>query len=238
MAIRASRSDTEWRSYGELDYGASHDLAEGFQEWSLLKNHLAQYGLDEMATCLELGCGAGRLTAALVRDFKKVYALDISPDRIKRCMMMLKSEKVSFHLLREPVFPIADRACSLCISTHVLQHVADTAVIEAYFREMLRVLRSGGCLLIHVPVIGAHGMTGDIGAVLRRGGKEIVKEGVLAISRCLMLAGFHNLPWKVDQYRVFSFVKLSSLLSRIGFVDIELRILPRAGGHAYIFARR
>lgn len=236
--VRASRSDIEWQVYGELNYGASHDLAEGIEEWSLLKSHLQHFGLNRMSTCVELGCGAGRLTAALARDFDEVHALDVSPDRIKQGSKMPNSGKVSFHLLREPLIPLADGQCDLCISTHVLQHIADRHVIETYLQEMHRVLSSGGYMLIHVPVIGAHGMTGNVGEVALRRGKEIVKDIVLAITRLLMRAGFHHLPWKIDQYHVFSFVQMDSLLRRIGFTKVELRILPRAGGHAYVFARR
>jgi ubiquinone/menaquinone biosynthesis C-methylase UbiE len=236
--MKASRSDTEWQAYGELDYGASHDLSAGLEEWSLLRSHLHEYGVDRMSTCVEVGCGAGRLTNALTQDFAVVHALDISPHRIAQARNVPNSSKISFHVVRESVIPLADGACDLCISTHVFQHIADMHVIENYLREMYRVLRPGGCILIHVPVIGANGMTGSLGEVVRRRGKEIVKEGVLAITRQFMRAGFHRLPWKVDHYRVFSFVELDASLRQLGFAGVELRILPWAGGHAYVFARR
>jgi ubiquinone/menaquinone biosynthesis C-methylase UbiE len=232
-----SASDTEWRVYGELDYGASHDLSAGLKEWSLLRNHLQHYGLGRMCICVEIGCGAGRLTAALAQDFATVHALDVSPDRIAQACKAVGSGNVSFHLVEGPKIPLPDATCDLCISTHVLQHVAGMRVFEAYLRQARRVLRSGGCLLIHVPVIGAHGMAGNLAEVVRRRAKEIAKGVVLPITRLLMRSGFRRLPWKADQYRVFSFVHLNSLLLEIGFEDVELRILPWAGGHGYVFAR-
>jgi hypothetical protein len=46
--VKASSSDIEWQSYGELDYGASHDLSLGIEEWCMLKGHLQQVGLDRL----------------------------------------------------------------------------------------------------------------------------------------------------------------------------------------------
>ena len=234
--IKSSASDIEWRVYGELDYGASADLSAGFQEWSLLKTHLRQIGLGQMHTCMELGCGSGRLTHALARDFAVVHAFDVSPHRLAM-QNPPNSKNIVFHLLQKPVIPLPDGTCDLCISTHVLQHVSDLRVVENYFCEMSRLLRSGGIALIHVPVIGAHGMTGSFSEVALRCGKEFVKEVVLVITRGLMSAGVRRLPWKIDQYRVFNFIWLSATLRSCGFSSVELRILPWAGGHSYVFAR-
>jgi SAM-dependent methyltransferase len=235
--VKPSVSDIEWRTYGELDYGASHDLSLGFEEWSMLKKHLQQVGLVRMHLCVELGCGAGRLTNALAGDFDAVHALDVSPHRLAAASRMPNSKNVTFHLLDKPIIPLADGTCDLCISTHVLQHVSDIQVIENYLREMRRVLRPGAFALIHTPVIGAHGMTGNLNEVILRRGKEVVKQTVLTITRGLMRSGIRRLPWKIDQYHVFSFVQLDGALRRYGFSSVELRILPWAGGHAYVFAR-
>jgi SAM-dependent methyltransferase len=235
--VKASVSDVEWKTYGELDYGASHDLSAGLEEWSMLKNHLQQIGLNRMHTCVELGCGAGRLTNALARDFAVVHALDVSPYRLAAAGKVPNSKNVVFHLLEKPVIPLANETCDLCISTHVLQHVSDMQVIQNYFREMYRVLRPGAFAIIHLPVIGAHGMTGRLREVIVRRGKEIVKQTILAMTRQLMRAGVRRLPWKIDQYHVFSFVQIDSALRECGFSSVELRILPWAGGHSYVFAQ-
>jgi SAM-dependent methyltransferase len=234
---KSSASDIEWRVYGELDYGASTDLSAGFQEWSLLKSHLRQIGLDQMHTCMELGCGSGRLTNALAQDFAVVHAFDVSPHRLAITERVPNSKNIVFHLLQTPIIPLPDGTCDLCISTHVLQHVSDLSVVENYFREMSRILRSGGIALIHVPVIGAHDLTGNLSGVALRRGKEIVKEMALAITRGLIRVGVRRLPWKIDQYRVFDFIWLGAALRSCGFNSVELRILPWAGGHSYVFAR-
>jgi ubiquinone/menaquinone biosynthesis C-methylase UbiE len=236
--VGASASNTEWQVYAELDYGASHDLLLGLEEWALLKNHLRQYGLDSMSNCVEVGCGGGRLTNALAGEFARVHALDISPNRIEQARKVPNAHKVTFYLVEQPIIPLAANTCDLCISTHVLQHISDISVVEAYFREMFRVLRPGGCILVHVPAIGAHQMTGELIEVARRYGKEFVKHAVLGVTRKLMQLGLRRLPWKIDHYHVFSFVRLKALLTELGFTDVEFRILSWAGGHGYILARK
>lgn len=235
--MKTAKSDIEWSVYGSIDYGASRDVPAGIEEWSILRKHLRQRGLTVMDSCVELGCGAGRLTAALARDFGTVHALDISADRIAQARTTISCGTVSFHHVREPIIPLADGMADLCISTHVLQHVSEDRVVDMYLREMQRVLCPRGQLLLHVPVVGAHGMTGKLGEVLRRRCREIVKRPVLFATRTLMRAGLRRLPWKIDQYRVFSFVELSARLREMGFANIELRILPWSGGHGYVFAQ-
>lgn len=235
--MKASSSDIEWQVYGELDYGASHDLSAGFEEWSLLKNHLKQVGLNRMRTCVEVGCGVGRLTNALAQDFTVVHALDVSPHRLAMARKVPNSSNVIFHLLEKPIIPLADKTCDLCVSTHVLQHVSDLQVVENYLSEMSRVLRPAAFALIHVPVIGAHGMTGGLREVMLRRGKEIAKQTALAATRRLMRVGIRRLPWKIDQYHVFSFVRLEGVLRQCGFRSVELRILSWDGGHSYVFAQ-
>jgi hypothetical protein len=73
--IKSSASDIEWRTYGELEYGASDNLSAGLEEWSLLKTHLHQLGLDRMQTCVELGCGCGRLTNALKTSLRYMHSM-------------------------------------------------------------------------------------------------------------------------------------------------------------------
>ena len=235
---KASASNIEWQAYAEQDYGASHDLAAGLAEWALLRKHLEQYGLQNMDTCVEVGCGGGRLTNALAGAFENVHALDVAAHRIEQAGKVPNGHKVTFHLVSAPAIPLGAGAADLCVSTHVFQHIADLRVTEAYLSEMFRVLRPGGCIMVHLPVVGAHDMTGEWWEVTRRRLKEGVKEVVLAGTRLLMKGGARRLPWKVDQYHVFSFVKLHRYLSRLGFVDVEMRLLPWAGGHSYFLARK
>ncbi len=76
-------SNVEWKTYGDLDYGASHDYARGLQEWALLREHLRQYGLAAHDSALEIGCGGGAFSRLLAGRAESVLALDLSPGMIR-----------------------------------------------------------------------------------------------------------------------------------------------------------
>jgi SAM-dependent methyltransferase len=134
--------------------------------------------------------------------------------------------------------PAESATADLVVSTHVIQHIANLAVVKEYFAESFRVLRPGGVLLMHIPVAGAHGSTGLFGGVLKRTPKRCVKAAILPLTRALMRAGIQRLPWKIDSYRWYDYPWLRATLERIGFTEVEIRLLPWAGGHSYVLARR
>src|SRR5664279_6261721 len=45
LVLHASASNIEWRAYGNVDFGASHDLDHGIAEWRELKEVLCEYGV-------------------------------------------------------------------------------------------------------------------------------------------------------------------------------------------------
>ena len=236
--MQTPKSNIEWQAYGRLNYGASNELELGLREWAMLREHLRQYGFEREGVCVEIGCGGGRLTNALAQHMTHVHSLDVSEDRLQRAAALPCAHKCSFHLVSEPVIPLPAASCDLAITTHVLQHIQEKAVSDAYFREMFRVLNAGGVMLVHIPVIGAHGTTGSLRELIFRGAKESAKEVVLTFTRGLMAMGVHKLPWKIDKYRYFEFTETAKFLEGLGFIDIELRILPWDGYHSYVFARK
>jgi ubiquinone/menaquinone biosynthesis C-methylase UbiE len=236
--MKQPSSNVEWRAYGKADYGASHDVALGVREWAILRRQLRQYGLEGYCKAVELGCGDGRLTLSIAREFKAVEALDISKERLARARQQVDLRNIEWRLIDGPPIPAESATADLVISTHVIQHIANLAVVKEYFAESFRVLRPGGVLLMHVPVAGAHGSTGHLGDVLRRTPKQWVKAAALPLTRALMRAGMERLPWKIDFYRWYDYPWLCATLERIGFTEVEIRLLPWSGGHSYVLARR
>jgi len=237
MTTKASASNIEWQAYAAQDYGASHDLAAGLAEWAMLKSQLRQYGLTDIRVSVEIGCGGGRLTNAIAGDVPEHHALDISQHRVDQARATPNGAKATFHVVSEPAIPLEAGTCDLGVSTHVFQHIESTDVVNRYFAELYRVLRRGGCIMVHIPTIGAHGTTGEWGEVTRRKLKETTKAVVLPLTRLLMRWNVTP-PWRVDFYRYFSFQRLHRELTALGFTDVELRILPWDGGHSYVLARK
>ncbi|MBN1261318.1 MAG: class I SAM-dependent methyltransferase [Anaerolineae bacterium] len=93
---------------------------------------------------LEVGCGIGMYTAAFQRFTPDVYGIDVEFDRAReaggraRAVAQAVGETLPF---RSGVFDVV-------FSHEVLEHVADD---RACAREMVRVTRPGGRLVIFVP---------------------------------------------------------------------------------------
>jgi 2-polyprenyl-3-methyl-5-hydroxy-6-metoxy-1,4-benzoquinol methylase len=88
-------SNKEWKKWGETDplFGVAswqnkaRDGSSpwtdqefyqlGASDWGDFSSHWEKYGLNR-ESCLEIGCGAGRITLQLAAYFNQVHALDIS----------------------------------------------------------------------------------------------------------------------------------------------------------------
>jgi SAM-dependent methyltransferase len=144
IASRTGRSrdgDHPWTLTEFFDYGALN-WSEYYPRWS-------RYGLDR-GSCLEIGCGAGRITRQLVQCFGTVYAVDISPDMLTLARQHVDGAKF---LLSDGVsVPLPDASVSAAFSCEVFQHFDDRKVALGYFREIYRVLSRGGTMMIHLPI--------------------------------------------------------------------------------------
>jgi SAM-dependent methyltransferase len=247
------RSNLEWRFCGALDVGVSHDYSSGLAEWTILRDHLGHYGLSRWEVGCEIGCGAGRMTNAVAQDFATVHALDVAEERLAQARSAPNASRCTFHSVREPAIPLPGETCDLVFSIHVFQHLSGDAA-GAYFREAYRVLRRGGVLMVHLPVVGAHGLTGGLGERVRRGATAAVRvvgtatvrlatrlrlsRALAAATRPVAQAAGDRASAPVSTYRVFSFARVSNLLRRLGFERVELRVLPVRDHNSYVFARK
>ena len=109
----------------------------------------ALHGLDaywlRTARALEIGCGAGRMTAFLLPRVGSLCAIDVSPE-----MLALAAARVGRHRRLRLVATngcdlsaFADTSFDLVLSYIVFQHMPN-AIVRQYFRESFRVLRPGG----------------------------------------------------------------------------------------------
>jgi SAM-dependent methyltransferase len=116
-------------------------------------------------SALDFGCGVGRLTQALAPHFDEVVGVDIAPSMVERARQFNRfPERVSYAVNDRPdltLFPAArfDFAFSLI----TLQHMKPELALS-YVKELVRVLKKGGILLIQAPT----GTTPTIGGLLTR----------------------------------------------------------------------
>lgn len=105
---------------------------------------------------LELGCGAGDLTYALVDNAEKIVATDISAKAIELAEKSKESfeggagNKIEFKPMSAVDLDFPDAAFDWAISTSVIEHLHPDDV-DRHLHEVWRVLEAGGNYLIWCP---------------------------------------------------------------------------------------
>ena len=103
-------------------------------------------------TCVEYGCGVGRLTTALSRSFARVDAYDISAahlDLARQRARELAVTNVRFHECSGNLLGEVE-ACDAFYTRLVLQHNPPPVIAEL-IRNALKALRPGGIAVFQVP---------------------------------------------------------------------------------------
>lgn len=249
------RSNIEWKKWGERDplyavstwagkeRGGPHAWTDdefyelGRSDWSDFRKHWAGYGLQE-DHCVEIGCGAGRITKQLAASFAEVTAADVSEHQLDYAKGRLAALNVHFVLTDGVQLPLSDQACSAAFSTHVFQHFDSQKEALSVFREVYRVLRSGGSMMIHLPAYQLPDM--PISSFFRPLISLVKRLGDIraAANRRMLAKG----KWKFVMRRLrYEREALIHSLGSIGFKDIEFRFFAvRSNGafHEFLFARK
>ncbi len=141
------------------DRGYEAAVGGEFERFGLLERDAVDAaGLKEDGFIVDVGCGAGRLAAALKDRLQLFYlGLDVSPKLLSRARDVCARPDWRFELVDRPEIPLngntADMVSMFSLITHL--PVAET---RAYFGEAARVLKTGGALVVSFldPEIPAH----------------------------------------------------------------------------------
>jgi ubiquinone/menaquinone biosynthesis C-methylase UbiE len=98
-------------------------------------------------TVLDLGCGEGLLTVALL-DAKVVVGADVSPVALRRARARLPAAVELVELTPGEALPFADGEFELVLCSETIEHVQD---VQRLLSEVRRVLRPGGRLAVTTP---------------------------------------------------------------------------------------
>jgi SAM-dependent methyltransferase len=101
---------------------------------------------------LDFGCGVGRLSQALARDFESVVGIDIAASMIAEAQRRNKfGSKCKFIVNNRPdLSAFLDGSFDFVVTLLVLQHI-EPRYAKHYIAEFVRVLRSDGLIVFQVP---------------------------------------------------------------------------------------
>jgi 2-polyprenyl-3-methyl-5-hydroxy-6-metoxy-1,4-benzoquinol methylase len=150
-----SVSTSEVFRAGRIDESGEAFYASGAPDAARFAAACARAGLPRFGgeSCLEFGCGVGRVTLWLSRHFKTVHAVDISGAHLAEAKSALLARGVSnvvFHELKEPSalgsLPEVDAVFTMA----VLQHNPPPLIFAA-IRALLGRLSPGGVATFQLP---------------------------------------------------------------------------------------
>ncbi len=119
-----------------------------FRERHLDWNDYAAHGLSgALGTYLDYGCGPGVFLGRVVRQCTAAYGVDIDAAALAQARRAVADATV-LHIDPHAPLPFADGVFDVISILEVIEHVADE---RAVLRELARVLRPGGWLLLTTP---------------------------------------------------------------------------------------
>jgi len=138
------------RQYTDSYY---EDIGDNFDKWMsdydvhrralLIRRHLGKRGLGK--TCLELGCGTGKISEAVLGHVGSLTVSDISAK-----LASDTAQRLGVAWMQQDVcaLDLPDGSFDIVLSSECIEHAVDP--VKA-LREMFRVLKPGGFVVLTTP---------------------------------------------------------------------------------------
>jgi SAM-dependent methyltransferase len=160
-------------------------------------------------TCVEVGCGPGRMTGALAERFDRVVAVDVSPAMLERARAAVAAPNVEFRAVSgDRLDGVEDGLADTLVCYLVLQHLPSAAVVRSHLRELARVLAPTGEAFVQVPVL----------------------EGIAGRMRRALRAPFLRLARRPEHGAAFRGFRLTRRELDSALADADLRVLAEGEG--------
>jgi ubiquinone/menaquinone biosynthesis C-methylase UbiE len=105
-------------------------------------------------TCVEVGCGPGRMTRHLIDRFDRVIALDVSPAMLAQARA--NAPAAEFRLVSgNGLDGIDDASADALVCYLVLQHLPRRELVVRFLAEFARVLKPAGQAFVQLPILDA-----------------------------------------------------------------------------------
>lgn len=246
--IEDAPSNLEWKRWGRDDPffgvatwegrdrgGANPWTAEDFyalgqSDWADFRKRWVNYGV-EYGLAIDIGCGAGRLTKPMALDFSEVIGVDVSDGMLDVARANVAAPNLEFRLGDGITLPVESASVDGAFSAHVFQHFDSLELALANFSEVARVLRPGGTMMVHLPVvIPPTGIPGILQALAAKQALAALRAKLKRRRGTPLMRGLQY-PWSW----------LARELPVLGLVDLELVLFPTTSNgrfHACVLARR
>jgi len=245
--IRA-RSNVEWQRWGRddpfyavatwpgRDRGGSNPWTPddfytlGHSYWADFRKRWADYGVD-LGLAVDIGCGAGRLTRSMAADFAQVIGVDVSEEMLEVARTHISAPNVDLRVGDGVELPVGSATVDAAFSAHVFQHFDSLALARANFSEIARVLKPGGSMMVHLPVVmRPTGVAGVLAALAIRHRLAGLKDSFRRWRGAPSMRWLeYPRPWLLRE------------LPPLGLVDIELVVFRTTSSgleHTFVLARR
>jgi ubiquinone/menaquinone biosynthesis C-methylase UbiE len=147
---------------------------------------------------LDVGCGLGNILIALAERIDFIHppaGVDVSPDLIRLGEREIAraglGRRISLQVAPATRLPFEDDAFDVIVTSHVLKHLDDEALMTS-FREVVRVLRPGGRLLLWEFAKSPRSAVVFWSARITGLPPPFQLRSMAEFSRALRLAGFHR----------------------------------------------
>jgi 2-polyprenyl-3-methyl-5-hydroxy-6-metoxy-1,4-benzoquinol methylase len=159
---------------------------------------------------LDIGCGAGSVTAELVRRGHTVYGIEIQDEAIKRARARGLQAKMAD--LNQPIdFP--DRFFDVIVAMDIIEHLFDPL---ALLLDIHRMLKDDGCALIGIP------QHFDIIQRMRM----LFGSGIVSAEHLYYSRDYNS--WNYIHIRLFRLNEAHEMIRRTGFSVDQSILLPVA----------
>lgn len=186
-------------------------MRKALKKWDVDRYDIVYNLADGGENILDIGCGSGGMLFRLIDKYNNFYGVDISSSRILEGRRIAESKYREFK--KKFVFVEADIDRNLDFESNyfdtiiclaVLEHVYD---IYALVKEMYRILKPGGYVIIEVPNI----------AYLKYRIKLLF--GILPVTSSEY--NWEFIGWDGGHIHYFTLKKLCELFEAVGFKVIE-----------------
>jgi len=231
------KSNIDWLFWGKTDpfYGVAavaNKNRRGSDPWTeedfyhfsepdltVIRRHWEHYGVN-YDSCLEIGCGVGRMTLLLNRVFERLFGIDVSEDMLEIARKHVKAE---FLLSDGEHIPLPRESVSAAFSLIVFQHLDTEADGLNYLKEIFDVLKPGGTIMLNIPT---HHFPSRLSE--RAYSFKLLAKGTKArLHRTATRIPIERLRRKFGAYMHSTTYDLKHLFEAAavaGFVDIEMRL--------------